>query len=222
MLFAASPRGPRRPEGGPLSSGWLVEAGPGRVVAVDPVELHAELPDLPGLPGRRLRLRPPALGDVPRITEACQDPETRRWTTIPVPYSTADAAWFVQEYAGPGWALGHLPVFAVTDADSGDYLGSVDLRLDEAGAGEVGFVVAPWARGCSVGATALRLLCRWGFADLGLARIEWQAYVGNEGSRRVAEKVGFTVEGLCRSRLVQRGVRRDGWIGGLLPGELRG
>ena len=38
----------------------------------------------------------------------------------------------------------------------------------------------------------------------------------------MAEKAGFTVEGLCRRRLVQRGERRDAWIGGLLPGELLG
>jgi len=68
---------------------------------------------------------------------------------------------------------------------------------------------------------AARLVCRWGFEDLGLQRIEWWAGVGNEGSWRVAEKVGFTREGTCRRRLPHRETRLDGWVAGLLPGELR-
>jgi len=38
----------------------------------------------------------------------------------------------------------------------------------------------------------------------------------------VAEKVGFTMEGTSRARLLHRGVRVDGWSAGLLPGELIG
>jgi RimJ/RimL family protein N-acetyltransferase len=68
---------------------------------------------------------------------------------------------------------------------------------------------------------AARLACQWGFDALGLGRIEWWATVGNDASRRVAEKLGFTFEGTCRARLLHRGVRVDGWVGGLLPGELR-
>ena len=56
---------------------------------------------------------------------------------------------------------------------------------------------------------------------LGVQRLEWYANVGNMASRRVAEKVGFTVEGTLRRGLDQRGTRVDAWIGSLLPGELR-
>jgi RimJ/RimL family protein N-acetyltransferase len=59
-------------------------------------------------------------------------------------------------------------------------------------------------------------LCDWGFAALGLHRIEWRAYVGNEASRRTAVKAGFTVEGLARAGCTQRGERRDAWIGARL------
>jgi RimJ/RimL family protein N-acetyltransferase len=68
---------------------------------------------------------------------------------------------------------------------------------------------------------AARLVCRFAFEVLGLQRVEWWARVGNEGSRRVAEKLGFTMEGTCRARLLHRGERVDGWVGGLLPGDLR-
>ena len=63
-------------------------------------------------------------------------------------------------------------------------------------------------------------MCAWAFQTLDLARIEWRAYVGNDASRRTAEKVGFRIEGVCRSALIHRGERRDAWLGAILPGEL--
>ena len=85
---------------------------------------------------------------------------------------------------------------------------------------EIGYWMAPWARGQGVMTDAVRLVCDWGFDELGLGRIEWWANVGNYASRRVAEKVGFTMEGTVRARLLHRGERVDGWVAGLLPGEL--
>ena len=62
-------------------------------------------------------------------------------------------------------------------------------------------------------------LPRSGFAELGLRRIEWRAEVGNDASRRVAEKAGFTVEGLLRQALLTDGERRDCWVGSLVKGD---
>jgi RimJ/RimL family protein N-acetyltransferase len=42
----------------------------------------------------RLYLRPPRLGDAGQIYAACQDAEIQRWTTVPSPYSRADAEMF--------------------------------------------------------------------------------------------------------------------------------
>ncbi len=169
----------------------------------------------------RVTLRAVRRDDLPLILEACQDPETQRWTTIPVPYGEPDAISFAEKYAAPGGGDGRSVVFAVTDHDD-RYAGAIELRVDETRMGNVGYAIAPWARGRGVGTAALRGLCRWGLYDLELPRIEWWAYVGNWPSRRLAERVGFTIEGTCRQRLVQRGGQRhDAWVGGLLPGELR-
>ena len=67
---------------------------------------------------------------------------------------------------------------------------------------------------------AVRAVCRWAFAERQLELIEWRAEVGNEASRRVAQKVGFLMEGQLRQRLVHRGERVNAWIGSLLKGEL--
>jgi RimJ/RimL family protein N-acetyltransferase len=68
---------------------------------------------------------------------------------------------------------------------------------------------------------ALRLLLEWGFTELALDGVQWRAVVGNETSRRVAQKCGFAMEGSVRGLLVHRGHRLDGWIGTLLASDRR-
>lgn len=169
----------------------------------------------------RLLLRPPILSDAPDIHAACQDPEIQRWTTVPSPYHESDAQSFVTDVAPEGWRTGRDATFAVCDATSGRLLAMSDLGhlAIEDGIAQVGFWCAPWARSQGVMTAAVRTLCRWGFEQLGLARIEWYAEAGNLGSRRVAEKAGFTYEGLLRAKLIHRGKRVDAWVGGLLAGD---
>ncbi|HEV7756174.1 MAG TPA: GNAT family protein, partial [Mycobacteriales bacterium] len=86
---------------------------------------------------------------------------------------------------------------------------------------ELGFWVAQGARGRGVAAQASAALARWCFGALGVARLQWLAEVGNEASRRAAERAGFTVEGVLRDRVLARdGSRADAWIGSLLPRDL--
>jgi RimJ/RimL family protein N-acetyltransferase len=170
----------------------------------------------------RLLLRLPEDRDVPAITEACQDATLARWVPVPVPYDVGHAQGFVASRPA-AWAdeeHGEM-TFAVTDAAEGRLLAMVGLKAGDPGMREIGYWTAPWARGQGVMTGAARLTCRFGFEVLGLRRIEWWAGVGNVASRRVAEKVGFTIEGTCRARLLHRGERLDGWVGGLLAGELR-
>jgi RimJ/RimL family protein N-acetyltransferase len=167
-----------------------------------------------------LLLRVPEERDVPAITAACQDELLARWIPVPVPYREEHARTFVAERAAKWQAEDGEMTFAVTGSDD-ELLAMVGLHARDATMREIGYWAAPWARGRGVMTDAARLVCRFGFEVLGLQRIEWWAGVGNHGSRRVAEKLGFTLEGACRARLLHRGERLDGWVGGLLPGELR-
>jgi len=173
---------------------------------------------LDGVPGR---LRAPAERDLDAVTRACQDAESARWTTVPAPYQPSDAEFYVLDHLPGQWARGTGAGFAITDADD-RYVGGVDLRVhaDDDGVGEIGYLVAPWARGRGYAPAAVRAICAWGFAALGLERIAWYAYLGNDASRRVAEKVGFAMESVGRGVCVQRGERRDAWVGSLLPADL--
>ncbi len=65
----------------------------------------------------------------------------------------------------------------------------------------------------------VRALAHWAFTGLGCTRLVWRAEVGNAGSRAVAERVGFVVEGVQRAGLPNKGTLRDGWVGALLPSD---
>jgi RimJ/RimL family protein N-acetyltransferase len=165
-----------------------------------------------------IRLRRPAERDLDAMVTACRDPESVRWTTVPDPYEREHAEDFALRIAPQAWARGEGVVYGIADpADA--WAGTIDLRIGPTDplAADVGFLVAPWARGRGYAPAALRALCEWSFASLGLARVGWKAHVGNTASRRVAEKAGFTIEGTLRDDLAHRGERRDAWVGSLLP-----
>ena len=86
----------------------------------------------------------------------------------------------------------------------------------------MGFVVPPHARGRGYAPAALAAVCRVGFHRARPERIEWRANVGNDASRRVAEKAGFTFEGTDRGlRSTTAGERVDAWVGALLASDER-
>ena len=164
----------------------------------------------------RLHLRPWQESDQQALYEVCQDPEIQRWTRVPSPYTHEDARVFVTERSPQGWEAGTAASFAVLDATSGELLAGVVLFDIGEGSAEVGYYCAAPARGQGVMTDAVSALCRWGFGELGLDRIEWAAGVGNYASLAVAQKCGFRYEGMSRQGLVARGERYDGWWAALL------
>jgi RimJ/RimL family protein N-acetyltransferase len=157
--------------------------------------------------------------DVQRVLEQCLDPRSQAWTMVPVPYDRAMAEQFVGETMPSGWADGSRWGFAL-EVD-GRFGGSVSLRNDGNGRAEVAFGTHPDVRGSGAMLRGLRLLLEWGFAVPQLQTVVWQAFVGNWGSRRLAWRLGFTMEGTVRSYLPQRGELRDGWMGTLLRDDPR-
>ena len=163
--------------------------------------MRIALPD-PPLSDGVVTLRPWGLdGDVDAIARACRDEEIARWLDrIPQPYSEADARWYV-EHTRASWADGAASIFAITDAGSGDPIGSIGIRwlAPDDGVGEVGYWVAPEARGRGAATRALRLISRWALTAVAAERIELRADQLNEASKRVAESAGYRREGVLRS-----------------------
>ena len=173
-----------------------------------------------------MTLRPWRRDDVPAIAAACREDEIARWLDqVPQPYTEDDARAYV-ELCDAGWREGMSATFAITDAESGEVLGSIGLRhlADiETGASEIGYWVKRDARGRGVAKRALHVLSRWASEEVGIPRLQLRADELNEPSKRVAEAVGFVREGVLRSsRYNARQQRRvDFVMYSLLPGELR-
>lgn len=167
--------------------------------------------------GGPVTLRPLTDADTDDVATACDDPEAARWTSVPAPYTRADAVSFVRGRTREIWAAGDGAIFALAGPD-GRFAGSIHLEisLDDPAVGSIGYLVAPHARNQGYATAAVRAICAWGSEALGLTRIVWRAYVGNHASRRVAEKCGFTPEGIARAGCDHRGERRDAWVAALL------
>jgi RimJ/RimL family protein N-acetyltransferase len=166
-------------------------------------------------------LRPWREDDVAAVVAACQDPEVVRWTSVPVPYTEADArAYIGQRHAAA--AAGVSAPFAILDAAGGGLIGSISLLhfAWEHARAEVGYWLAAPARGRGHATRAVRLICVWGFSALRLERIDLMAAVGNTASQQVAERAGFTREAVLRSYMQGRHGAQDMAAFGLLRGEL--
>jgi RimJ/RimL family protein N-acetyltransferase len=186
-------------------------------------------PDLAGvaLTTGRLILKEMEPQDIDAVTAICQDPEIQRWTLVPSPYTRADAVTFITEISPAGRAAGTDAAFGIYHATTGELLGAVGLHGIKAAdathtaVAEIGYWLAPAARGNGYVTEAVQAVCRWAFAVLKLHRIEWRAFVPNESSRQVALRAGFTVEGTLRAKYIQRGQVVDEWFGALLATDQR-
>jgi RimJ/RimL family protein N-acetyltransferase len=163
-----------------------------------------------------------APGDAEAIVEACNDRTIAEFLDmIPQPYTRSDADAYL-DICRVGWRDGTFSNFAVVI--DGHAVGSIGVRWKDPdhGVAEVGYWVAADARGTGVCTRAVRLVASWALTRPGMARLELRAADENVASQRVAEKAGFTREGVLRSsHYNSRLHRRIDWaMFSLLPDEL--
>jgi len=178
---------------------------------VDPVTLTTD----------RLVLRTFRPQDTDAVYVAARDPEIQRWVTLPSPYLPEHARIFTEQVVPRAWADGSACTFGLfLGSPDGDLVGAMSLHRGSEGTASIGYWCARAHRGNGYMTEAARAVARWAFTRLSVDRLEWRAEVGNTASRRVAERVGFTVEGVLRCAHDHHGVRRDCWVGSLLPSDL--
>lgn len=153
-------------------------------------------------------LRVPDDGDASWITEAYNDP---------------DIAEFIVGMPPPRrWASATAAEFVIADAAHTEPLGLVSLRIAERdpGLAAVGYWLRPEARGRGAATVAVQLIARWAFDELGVQRLELTTAPENVASQRVAERAGFTREGVLRGLQAKDDGRRDSVMFSLLPADL--
>jgi RimJ/RimL family protein N-acetyltransferase len=130
--------------------------------------------------------------DAPAIVECIAgDTELAGWLDrLPQPYTLADAQFYI--------GMEGEEKFAVTDAATGRVLGSIGLTWQESDVAEAGYWIRADARGRGLMTRALLLASDHAFAK-GAARVQLRADTENVASCRVAEKAGFTREGVLRA-----------------------
>ena len=144
---------------------------------------------------------------VPGVEALLDDPAVLRFTRIPEPPPEDFAGTWVSRYA-EARREGTREAFAVVE--NSEFLGlalapTIDRETQTA---ELGYVVAPAARGRGVATEALRELTEWALAE-GMLRIELLISVDNGASQTVAERCGYTREGVLRNAYVKPGRRED-------------
>lgn len=177
--------------------------------------------DVPVLSDGIVTLRAHTGADVDAIVDMCQDPQTQRWTSVPVPYARADAVNFVADIMRVGWEEKDHRGWAIEAADDDGqtrFAGNIDIRGTPIAS--VGFVAHPWARGRGYMRSALALATDWAFAEGGVEVIHWAAQVGNVASLRVAWATGFTLHTTMPGFLYERGRVLDAWTASLTFGDM--
>ncbi|MGH4028049.1 GNAT family N-acetyltransferase [Actinomycetota bacterium Odt1-20B] len=174
-----------------------------------PATLTLHVDPTPSAPG--LTLRPWRPDDVGALVAAHRDPELRRWLVTGLEGEGDALRWIEEQEAGrvSGACFG----FAVVEqavgggregegAGGGRPVGHVAVRVEpdrsrDGAASEVGYWVAPEARGRGIAARALDAASRWAF-DSGLPtpsdRLELLHSAANHASCRVAQKCGYTLD----------------------------
>jgi RimJ/RimL family protein N-acetyltransferase len=147
------------------------------------------------------------------------DEQILRFSKVPVPVPDGFERAWLQSYQG-GRVDGTREAFAIA-GECDEFLGialAPDINSSTRTV-ELGYLVAPEARGQGVATAALNQLTDWALSVLGALRIELYISVDNAASKRVAQRCGYVREGVLRSRHFKQDLREDTEIWSRLPGN---
>jgi ribosomal-protein-serine acetyltransferase len=169
-------------------------------------------------------IRPLAAADAPACFAAVRESlETvGRWMPWCHPgYTLRDSeAWTAA--CETQWAEGTAYEFGIFGPESNEVWGGVGInQLNRTYRfANLGFWVRASRVRQGVAIAAARLAAKFAFRELALMRVELVVLVDNFASRRVAEKLGATFEGVARNRLVHDGVPFAEAMYSLIPGDI--
>lgn len=148
--------------------------------------------DCPVLVTERLVLRPPHEDDIPELGVLANNRRVAEMLArMPHPYGEAEARAFVAASAQPRVAGA---VYAVTDAETGNFLGCAGLEVSERGL-ELGYWIGEpyWRKGYAT--EAAHALVDLAFRATAVEAVDVSCRVINAASRRVIHKCGFQYSG---------------------------
>lgn len=171
----------------------------------------------------RLLVRPLTATDAPDVAEVFDDRQTRRWMSLPAPYTESDARMWCTWMAVERRTSGDGDHYGIIRREDDKLVGLAWTKRTDWGprSTEISYAVAPHARGFGFTAEAADALAVDLILEQHFQRIELRVAAGNVASRRVAEKAGFVHEGLLRNAGMVESGRVDLAVWSLVPADLR-
>lgn len=202
-LISRDPTPGTPPPGGPLGApplGAPVDGPPAR----RPVPVALE--------GRFVRVIPfDVVQHGPDLYRLSHGPEKEALWTYLTPAPFEDLFAFTRYYVDLASKADPL-LFTIADAVSGHAVGHATyMRIEtQHRVAEVGNILfTPALQGRPGGTEAMYMMARHAFENLGFRRYEWKCNALNAPSRRAAERLGFTFEGVFRQHMIVKGRNRD-------------
>ncbi len=154
---------------------------------------------LPTLQTKRLTLRPISLTDIDDVFEYAKSPlvgPNAGWR----PHSTIVETEAFVKYAIKKREFGQPGIYAIVYRENNKMIGTIEIHSYKQYKGEIGFVLNPdyWGNGLIVEAAHAVII--YGFEILHLKRLQYGYFLFNDRSKRVCEKLGFTIEGVLRNK----------------------
>jgi [ribosomal protein S5]-alanine N-acetyltransferase len=171
----------------------------------------------------RLHVRVLGVDDAKQVTEIFADKQTQRWLPFPQEYGPIEALAWCTELAAERRDSGDGDHYGVVRREDGQLVGCLWTKRTDwvARSTEIAYAVAAEARGFGVAPEAVDALAVALALEHGFQRIELRVAPGNLSSRRVAEKAGFTYEGLLRNAGYVHSGRVDLQVWSLVAADLR-
>lgn len=170
----------------------------------------------PVLETERLRLRPAMFEDADALHAAFADPASMHWWTEPA-HATLDQTRESLARHAQGWRR-----WIVTTRESNRAIGLVAAGEKRQGnVTEIGYMFVPGARGRGLAGEAVAGVLGQLFRAEGQRKAVADTDPENTASRRMLERLGFTLEGMLRAEWETHIGVRDTALYGLLASEWR-
>jgi RimJ/RimL family protein N-acetyltransferase len=137
---------------------------------------------------------PVSTRDAWAMVEWDTDPETQRffeYPALPPPDEHLRRAWWVVGEFRRGYERGERIAYVVTDAPSGEPLGTVEFHDIQRDTAEISFMTVPARRREGIAHRAVELLCSQATRLFDIARVTLEHHVDNTASQLVAARTGF-------------------------------
>jgi len=154
--------------------------------------------EAPEVQTARLSFYRPSAADFADKVALWGDAETTRF--IGGKPKSASETWSRLVFSVGHWAIFGFGFWLVRETATGRYVGEVGFKHPQPDVGaaedlipEIGWVLAPWAKGQGFATEAARGALAWGEARFAWPRTACLMDADNRGSRRVAEKCGYVL-----------------------------